>query len=919
MPADRDSSSATSGKSVPNGTTTRVVTKRVEPAPPIEILPDGTPTSKYEEWTTSRKIVNHKTRQVETRVQRQLVYEDGKVVADSGPQISTKTTEDNRKEETENTDHKSTGGENLGPHYIADPGSVRVITEKTESRQTTREKKEENVELHDEGFRELTGTDLHQKALGAPDHELFSREIDVRKPFPGKVTHYSCRGQKVTDKEEVNEVSEWKDGEMTTETTTTRHHEEQHDEEVPEDETDESAMPEISTETINNIEYYGDNINQESLTEKLKREKKESLRQVLSSERQDEVSKTTVDVEQEDAIKKIETNHWVKSHFGSNNGNDYGPATTKTAKNVIHIQLVNNSKPPSCVRMDKNLVEYRNTSKCSQEESLSSSEGWTCDKNKHFLGVSEWDSNPRRLSEVLTSSSPSHKENTKSISPANSWKDNSNYGSSIYLTTTSSPKCDSTSLRKHSNPWRSTSVIRDDFCRTSLDDQKEDSHTHNRHEPFHSNNNSFDRSKIHGSHSPRDTPRMFTMSDESGAPRNSSFVKEDFDHTLPRDTKFKSEPYISYFYTSVKSSPQDSDRKDSGVQVDLLENSHCVTLPWQSPVHPLRVFDERDIQTLPRAISKNPQQEQTKHVAARTPRSFYFGDECDISFHNDSKNKIYQSQNFEETNSHTRLLNLNNGNLEQPDGHYTIEQKVKIKDNPQKSSILLNTGDLKSPHYKTELDCSTDDNFGNQNHYCKVMNSDASGRKDSYHHNIYSNITHGNNQNGNDVTITSVSHEKRKEFMQGLLDSATPENDIIYSIPSKNDMKRRQHQCSPPPPLPHIEKTSSTPPPSLTKVDYSPSESEEEAHPRPIPPPPAGGLFDNNTLPKFRSEKSPISAPVTKASSTTTLEIKGVSSNAGTTLSPNNTHHERGGFDVPVRPPRRPKAVVVEVRDWDNR
>lgn len=907
MLTDRDSTSATSGKSVPNGTTTRVVSKRVEPAPPIEILPDGTPTSKYEEWTTSRKIVNHKTKQVETRVQRQLVYEDGKVVTDSGPQISTKTTEDNRTEETENTDHKSRDGENLDPHYVADPGSVRVITEKTESRQTTREKKEENVELHDEGFQELTGTDLHQKALRAPVDELFTQEIDVRRPFSGKVTRYTCRGQKTTDKEEINEVSEWKDGEMTTETTTTRHHEEQHDEEIPENETDEAAMPEISTETTNNIEYYRDNINQKSLNEK--HEKKENLRQVFFSERQDQVSKTTMDIEQEGDIQKGETNHWVKSYFGSDNDSDSGPAINKPAKTIIHIQLGNNSKSPSYAQMDT-------CPKYSEEEALSSSEGSTCDKNKHFLGVSEWDSNPRRFSEVLTFSSSPHKENSKSLSSTNSWKDNFMYSPSIQPRTTNSPKCDSSSLRKHSNPWKSTSLIRDDLCRTSLDDQKEGFHKHNRNESIHSNSNSFDTSTVHSS---RDTPRMLTICDESGALRPSSFMEEDFDRTLSRDTKFKSEPHISYFYTSVKTFPRDSDMKDSCVQEDLLENSHCETLPRQFPTYPLRIFDEQDIQTFPRTTYKNPQQEQTKYVAAITPRSFYFGDECDLSYHNDCKNKIYQPQKVEETSSYTRMLDLNNTNLGQPDGRYTIEQKVKIKDNPQKTSILLNTGDLKGPYYKTELDCSTDDSFWNQSYYHKGMKSDKPGRRDSNHHtynNIY--VTQGNNKNGNDAIITSISHEKRKEFMQGLLDSDIPEKDITYSIPSKNDIER-QHQCSPPRQLHHVENISSTPPPSLTKVDYSPFKSEEEAHPRPIPPLPAGGLFDNNTLPKFRSQKSPISSPVTKASSITTLEVKGVSSNAGSKLSPSSIHSERGGIDVPVRPPRRPKAVVVEVRDWDNR
>jgi hypothetical protein len=43
------------------------------------------------------------TRQIETRVKRQVVLEDGKVVGDSGPIVTTNTTED-----TETEEHKKT-------------------------------------------------------------------------------------------------------------------------------------------------------------------------------------------------------------------------------------------------------------------------------------------------------------------------------------------------------------------------------------------------------------------------------------------------------------------------------------------------------------------------------------------------------------------------------------------------------------------------------------------------------------------------------------------------------------------------------------------------------------------------------------------------------------------------------------------
>lgn len=47
------------------------------------------------------------TRQIETRVKRQIVLEDGKVVEDSGPIVTTNTTEDTEKQEHEQTEVRS--------------------------------------------------------------------------------------------------------------------------------------------------------------------------------------------------------------------------------------------------------------------------------------------------------------------------------------------------------------------------------------------------------------------------------------------------------------------------------------------------------------------------------------------------------------------------------------------------------------------------------------------------------------------------------------------------------------------------------------------------------------------------------------------------------------------------------------------
>ena len=57
-----------------------------------------------EEWVTKKKTEVTTKKQIETRVKRQVVLEDGKVVEDSGPIVTTNTTEDTEKQEHEQTE-----------------------------------------------------------------------------------------------------------------------------------------------------------------------------------------------------------------------------------------------------------------------------------------------------------------------------------------------------------------------------------------------------------------------------------------------------------------------------------------------------------------------------------------------------------------------------------------------------------------------------------------------------------------------------------------------------------------------------------------------------------------------------------------------------------------------------------------------
>lgn len=59
----------------------------------------------FTELITTKRIINHRTKQIETRVQRQIVMEDGVVISDTGPLVTTKTLEDSKEEVDEQVEH----------------------------------------------------------------------------------------------------------------------------------------------------------------------------------------------------------------------------------------------------------------------------------------------------------------------------------------------------------------------------------------------------------------------------------------------------------------------------------------------------------------------------------------------------------------------------------------------------------------------------------------------------------------------------------------------------------------------------------------------------------------------------------------------------------------------------------------------
>ncbi|CAG9561943.1 unnamed protein product [Danaus chrysippus] len=72
------------------------------PAEPGETIA----TTKEEEWVTRKTSEVTTTRQIATRVKRELVLEDGRILSDSGPKISTSVNEDTHTTNYQQTEHR---------------------------------------------------------------------------------------------------------------------------------------------------------------------------------------------------------------------------------------------------------------------------------------------------------------------------------------------------------------------------------------------------------------------------------------------------------------------------------------------------------------------------------------------------------------------------------------------------------------------------------------------------------------------------------------------------------------------------------------------------------------------------------------------------------------------------------------------
>ncbi|XP_033342738.2 chascon [Megalopta genalis] len=415
---------------------TRRYEARPPPAshPPILIDPENSiALVKEEEWETRKKKEITTTRQIETRVKRQVVLEDGEVVVDSGPLVTTNTTEDVEQQEHTTQERRTTGDQPqevdwpTGGRVSADGGSV-VQKELNETVVRSREEIEERLETEDRQQLGDISDEAYQNAVKNNRGDLRAALAESCKQLASqtgpRVVQHTTKSNKVIDTEKTLEKKELKpDGLIVTERKRTVEHEEIKDDEVPAKEDasvdlngdeatetrKESSQRFVKRRDEDVVDYIsgGEKVGREmryvaettegerigdwtplSTAMRTARLHKHSGFPAESfPSRKDVLTKKPLDLEEEDEARKFETSKWLESHFGSESRSSHGSIEADdvhppTSTNTSYINVT----MKSCTSKER---DHQNGSFASKQPSRNAGRESTSPLG-YFHGITDW-------------------------------------------------------------------------------------------------------------------------------------------------------------------------------------------------------------------------------------------------------------------------------------------------------------------------------------------------------------------------------------------------------------------------------------------------------------------------------------------------------------------------------------------------
>lgn len=440
------------------------------PPPELSLVEPGESIAltKEEEWISKKKTEVTNTKQIETRVKRQVVLEDGKVVEDSGPMVTTNTTEDTETQEHHQTELRKLGDDEVDHPLAVEGGSKNgkrnwvvttnpdgLVREVKEKRVLSREETEEIKETEDvQHFGDITDEAfLAAVRSGHRDIRKVLRANEGGKAVVStgpRVVHESIKSKKVIDTEDKRDLSSVQpDGKIVTESQRTTEHEEILDDELPEDAPvrdthKESSERYLKTRDQLDVDYLADGVHVghemrfrtenvevekrgdgvglddpdfDSLSARLRRRGNANNRpqhryqrglETLESplDRKEALTGRPIDFDKEEETRKVETSKWLEHHFGSDSKSSKSSIIDEEEQppKTSFFNVTIKSQPSRNVDSDYSR-EYSTPAR-SSPRIYSPQEPERDEPSRYFKGISDWSERRQEQNFVTERRSP---------------------------------------------------------------------------------------------------------------------------------------------------------------------------------------------------------------------------------------------------------------------------------------------------------------------------------------------------------------------------------------------------------------------------------------------------------------------------------------------------------------------------------
>lgn len=195
-----------------------------------------------EDWITKRKVETTTTKNVERKIQRQVVLEDGRVIEEDVPEITVDTTEDIRTDEDDVTE-----GKNMVPAYYTSPlarswvRGDKILSEKCQTNINTKALSENSITTASgTNLGDLSVKDIDKVVQQGRSVKSLVRAYDTEDDLTSAVAlqsqilSQSANRRKTVDKENIREINHIHDGKVRTDRFVTREVIEDKDSDTPE-------------------------------------------------------------------------------------------------------------------------------------------------------------------------------------------------------------------------------------------------------------------------------------------------------------------------------------------------------------------------------------------------------------------------------------------------------------------------------------------------------------------------------------------------------------------------------------------------------------------------------------------------------------------------------------------------------------